>query len=157
MTLTSKIISYLTDNNISFTELDHDKAHTCEDSARLRGEDISIGGKTLLFKDKVSFKLFVISASKQVDSNKVRKILGSSKLRFATTDELMSLCNVEKGALPPFGRPIQDFDLYVDHSIRENEKIAFNAGILTKSIVFKTQDYLKLIDATFCEFQREDS
>ena len=156
MDLTTKIKQYLVDSNISYKELDHDEAHTCEDSARLRGEDISIGGKTLLFKDKTSFKLFVISARLQVDSNKVRKILGSSKLRFATTDELMNLCNVVKGALPPFGRPIQDFDLYIDHSIKKNEKIAFNAGLLTKSIILQTKDYFNLVDATFCNFQKEE-
>lgn len=156
MELTSKIRNYLLENKVTFKELDHDQAHTCEDSARLRGEDISIGGKTLLFKDKSGFKLFVISAKLQVDSNKVRKILGSSKLRFATTQELMDLCYVVKGALPPFGRPIQNFDLYIDHSIKENEKIAFNAGLLTKSIILNIQDYLKLVDATFCDFQKEE-
>jgi Ala-tRNA(Pro) deacylase len=156
MNLTEKILDYLESNNISFKEVDHDIAPTCEDSARLRGEDIRIGGKTLLFKDKKSFKLFVISAALKVDSNKVRKILSSSKLRFATNDELKELCGVEKGALPPFGRPLQDFDLYVDESIKANDLIAFNAGLLTKSIIFKTTDYLKLIDPIFCNFSRDD-
>lgn len=157
MDLAQKIKDYLSQNAVTFRELDHEPAYTCEDSAKFRGEDLAIGGKTLLFKDKKSFKLFVISASLQVDSNKVRKILSSSKLRFASAEELMDLCGVVKGALPPFGRPIQDFDLYIDESIKENDYIAFNAGLLTKSIIFKTSDYLKLVDATFCKFSKDSN
>ncbi|WP_127713995.1 YbaK/EbsC family protein [Halobacteriovorax sp. HLS] len=157
MELKARIIQFLKQNSIPFTIREHEAASTCEDSARLRGEDLAIGGKTLLFKDKVGFKLFVISAKLQVDSNKVRKILNSSKLRFATAGELMDLCSVEKGALPPLGRPVQDFDLFIDESIKANDKIAFNAGLLTTSIILKTEDYLKVVDGQFCEFSRTDN
>jgi Ala-tRNA(Pro) deacylase len=37
-----------------------------------------------------------------------------------------------------------DFDLYVDEAIARNDRIAFNAGSLTDSIVMGAQDYLKL-------------
>jgi len=35
-----------------------------------------------------------------------------------------------------------EFDLFVDESILKNEKIAFNAGSLTDSIVMDVKDYL---------------
>ena len=156
MTITEKLRLLLETNNISFKEVDHDPAATCEASAKARGEDIKIGGKTILFKDKTDFRLFVISAVKQVDSNRVRKILKSQRLRFATNEELKCLCGVEKGALPPFGRDFYPYDLFVDESVLRNEKIAFNAGALTKSFVLKTEDYLKLIKPTICSFAKED-
>lgn len=155
MDKTSEIRKYLEENSVTYKEVEHEVAPTCELSAKLRGEKIEIGGKTLLFKDKKGFRLFVISAALQVDSNKVRKILGSQRLRFATEDELMSKCSVVKGALPPFGRPLQDFDLYIDESIFQNEMIAFNAGVLTKSFILKIEDYKKLVEPVICKFSKD--
>jgi len=153
--LVEKLRTLIQSKKISFEEIDHSAAPTCEASALARKRDIKIGGKTLLLKDKKDFRLFTISAAKQVDSNKVRKILNSQKLRFATKDELQELCGVGKGALPPFGRNIFPYDFYLDKSILDNTEIAFNAGILTKSFILKMEDYLKLIDPIICDFSKE--
>lgn len=152
--ITDQIRNLFVDNNINFREVDHEPAPTCELSANARGESQHAGGKTLLLKDKKGFKLFVISAVLEADSKAIRKILRSPKLRFATEEELLDLAGVVKGALPPFGRPILPFDLYIDESIFKNEIIAFNAGILTKSFILKVEDYLKLIEPIKCSFAR---
>ncbi|OIQ16184.1 MAG: hypothetical protein BM556_16120 [Bacteriovorax sp. MedPE-SWde] len=154
MDITVKIIDILTKNGISYEEVDHGVAQTCEESALARGEDISIGGKTILFKDKRDFRLFTLKASQEVDSNKVRKILKSQRLRFATSVELSELCHVEKGALPPLGKELYPFEHYLDKSILENERIAFNAGILTKSIIMSMKDYIGLTNPIICEFAK---
>mgnify|MGYP003956152879 CR=1 FL=1 len=154
MDLTEKIRQLLTENNIDFSEVDHGPAKTCEESAQERGEDLKIGGKTLLLKDKTKFHLFVLAASLQADSNKIRKVLKTQRLRFASAQELSYLANVEKGALPPFGRPILPLDLYVDESITQNKKIAFNAGLLTKSFILKINDYLKIANPIICHFSK---
>lgn len=155
MSLTAKIIHLLNENKIKFKELDHRSTVTSEESAKARGEDIKIGGKTLLMKDKEDFRLFVLSAALQADSNKMRKILKSQKLRFATEEELKELAGVTKGALPPFGKPILPYDLYVDESILNNEKIAFNAGLLTKSIIMSVKDWKQLVTYQLCQFTKE--
>lgn len=152
--LTERLRELLQENNISFEERDHPAGSTCETAANARGEELKIGGKTLLFKDKRGFHLFVLSAAKQADNNKIRKILKSQKLRFATKEELLELVGVEKGALPPFGRDLLPYDLYLDKSILENEKIAFNAGILTKSFILKVKDYLEVVDPIICQFSK---
>ena len=152
--LTIKIIDFLNANSIEFEERDHPPATTCLDSAKLRGESMDIGGKALFMKSNGEFSLFVLSASKQVNSNKVRKILKSQKVRFATHDELYDLVGVEKGALPPFGRPILPYDLYLDESILENSKIAFNVAMLTKSLILDLNDYLSLVHPTICQFSK---
>jgi Ala-tRNA(Pro) deacylase len=146
--LTHKIRTYLIENKITFKEVDHESAETCEKSAAARGEDLKIGGKTLLFKSKKGFSIFTLSAAKKLDSTKVRKILKSSKLRFARDEEFTELTGTVKGALPPLGRPILELDLYVDNSIFLNDKIAFNAGILTKSFILDIEDYKKIITYT---------
>ena len=41
-----------------------------------------------------------------ITKDKIRKILKSQRLRFATKEELLDLAGVVKGALPPFGRDL---------------------------------------------------
>ncbi len=155
MTLTEKIKKLLVDNSIPFKEIDHEPSPDCITSAQNRNEDLKIGGKSLLLKGLGGFKIFVLSAAKEADSKKIRSILKSSKLRFATQEELLDLAGVVKGALPPFGPPVLPFDLYLDRSILSNEKIAFNAGILTKSIIISVSDYLKLVNPVICDFSKD--
>jgi Ala-tRNA(Pro) deacylase len=155
MILTEKIKTLLLEHSISFKEVDHEPSPDCITSAQNRNEDLKIGGKSLLLKSRDEFKIFVLSAAKEADSKKIRAILKSQKLRFATKEELLELAGVVKGALPPFGRPVQPFDLYLDRSILQNEKIAFNAGVLTKSFIISVEDYLKLVKPFICDFSKD--
>lgn len=138
----NKISNLLHEKNIQFKSLHHKATFTSEESAQERNEDLSIGGKAILMKLDDSFRLFVLSASKKLDNKKIKEKFNSKKIRFATIDELKELTGLVPGSVPPFGRPILEFDLFVDESILKNEKIAFNAGSLTDSIVVGVKDYL---------------
>jgi Ala-tRNA(Pro) deacylase len=144
MEVLDRIRAYLRDNAVPFRELHHEATRTSEDSARVRGEPIEIGGKALLLKVDDDFRLFVLSAALKVDSQAIRERLGARRSRFATPEELMELTGLVPGSVPPFGRPILPFELYVDESIAGNARIAFNAGSLTDSIFLATQDYLRV-------------
>jgi Ala-tRNA(Pro) deacylase len=54
--------------------------------------------------------------------------------------------------VPPFGQPILPFPLFVDSSVFQNERIAFNAGSLTDSIVMAVEDYRRLASAEVFRF-----
>lgn len=138
--------------DVPYRELHHEPTRTSEDSARVRGEDIRIGGKALLMKVGGEFKLFVLSAALRVDSQAIRKHFETRKTRFASADELKKMTGLIPGSVPPFGRPILPFDLYVDESITENERIAFNAGSLTDSIFLSVPDYLRIAQPTVFRF-----
>ncbi len=138
----------LTAGSVDFREVHHDATPTSEDSARARGEDLSTGGKALLMKVGTEFRLFVLPANLRADSGAIRRQLGVKKMRFATADELRELTGLLPGSVPPFGRPILPFDLYVEQRIRDNERIAFNAGSLTDSIIMSVPDYLSLAQPT---------
>ncbi|MCK9409266.1 MAG: hypothetical protein M0R68_09030 [Bacteroidetes bacterium] len=108
---------------------------------------MKIGGKAIVMKIDNVFKLFVLSASLKVDSKKIRERFRVKSIRFATKEELMELTGLVPGSVPPFGQPILPLELYIDHSILENEKIAFNAGSLTDSVILTTKDYLSIVQA----------
>ena len=149
------ILKILDEAQITYKQLHHEITLTSEDSARVRGEAISIGGKALVVKVDKTFKLFVLSASRKFNSSVIKKHFKAKKLRFASKDELMELTDLVPGSVPPFGHPILNLDLYVDESIMKNEKIAFNAGSLTDSIIMQVKDYMKIANPEIFNFSSE--
>jgi Ala-tRNA(Pro) deacylase len=149
------IRALLNEANIVYREVQHPPTPTSEDSARERGEDLRLGGKALLLKVDGTFRLFVLSAAKQLDSSAVKARFGAKKMRFATPEELRERTGLMPGSVPPFGKPVLPFDLYVDESVMENEKIAFNAGSLTDSIIMLVRDYCELAKPDVFKFSKE--
>ena len=138
------IRALLTRKRVEFRELHHAPTRTSEESAKARGEPLEIGGKALLMKVGDDYALFVISAARRIDSGAIRRHLGARKLRFATADELKERTGLLSGDVPPFGEPILPFPLYADESVFENDRIAFNAGSLTDSIIMQVADWERM-------------
>lgn len=155
MTTLDRITQLLSERAISFRLLHHQATRTSEESAAVRGEALEVGAKAIVMKTGGHFALFVISAARRIDGRKIRAHLGVKKTRFATPDELMDLTGLVPGSVPPFGRPILDMDLYVDTSVQANDRVAFNAGSLTDSIIMDAADYFSLIDATIFDFAHD--
>lgn len=151
-TVHDEIKKLLASQGVHFREVHHQPTRTSAESAKARGEDLALGGKAILMKVGEEFKLFVLSAAKKVDSQKIKEHFGEKKLRFATPEELKDLTGLVPGAVPPFGKPATPFDVYVDVSVIANEKIAFNAGSLTDSIIMGCKDYLKVASPMVFEF-----
>jgi Ala-tRNA(Pro) deacylase len=154
--LLDQIRAWLVQENVRFREVHHQPTRTSEESARARGEDICVGGKALVIKVDDAFRLFVLSAARKLDSAAIKRHLGAKKTRFATPEELMEQTGLVPGSVPPFGPPILSFPLFADPSIFENDKIAFNAGSLTDSIVMPVSDYRRLAGAQVFAFSEPD-
>lgn len=153
------IFDLLNSNGIKYKALQHDETPTSEDSARARGEDLSTGGKALVLKFRdvaqkeedhtTGFAIFVLSASRKLHTKAIKKEFKIKNVRFATKEELAEFTDgLVPGSVPPFGRPIINLDLFVDTSVAENEKIAFNCGSLTNSVVMSAADYMKVAAPT---------
>jgi Ala-tRNA(Pro) deacylase len=145
LTVLEAIRELLTRHGVAFRELHHEPTHCWEESARARGEPLRIGGKALLMKAGTHHALFVISAVRKVDSTAIRRELGVGKLRFASADELHAMTGLVPGNVPPFGEPILPFPLHADESVFENDRIAFNAGTLTDSIIMSVADWERIV------------
>lgn len=143
-TVLERIRRLLEQENVAFREVHHEPTFTSEQSAEARGEDIRVGAKALLLKLKNDYCLFAFSAARKLDSGRVRKKLGVQKLRFATKEELAELTDLVPGSVPPFGEPLLPFPLFADPSLLENDRIAFNAGSLTDSIIMGAADWQRI-------------
>jgi prolyl-tRNA editing enzyme YbaK/EbsC (Cys-tRNA(Pro) deacylase) len=134
----------LASHRVTFREVHHQPTYTSEQSAAARGESVDIGGKAIVMKVDEAVHVFVLSAARSVDSSAIRRKLNARRSRFATPEELLQLTGLVPGSIPPFGRPVLDLDLYADDAMLTNERIAFNAGSLTDSIVMAMPDYLRV-------------
>lgn len=140
-----KIRDLLNTAGISYREVQHEPTRTSEESAAARGEDMRIGAKALLLKTDDVFRLFVLPADRKMNSNAIRRYLGVGKTRFATVEELHTMVDLVPGCVPPFGDPVLPFKLYADNAIgTETDKVAFNAGLLTHSIIMTASDWLEI-------------
>lgn len=137
-----KIRTHLKTAGIAFREVHHQPTRTSEESAAARGEPLSIGAKALLLRTDDVFRLFVLPADQKLDSSAVRRHVGARRTRFASVEELDELVGLVPGAVPPFGEPILPFELYADVSVGlDIDKVAFNAGSLTDSIIMTASDW----------------
>jgi Ala-tRNA(Pro) deacylase len=144
LTVLESLREWLKAEGVAFREVHHEPTLTSEDSARARGEELKVGGKALLMRYGDAYGLFVLPANRKADSGAIRRELQTGKMRFASREELAELTGLVPGSVPPFGRPILPFPLYVDAAIGENDRIAFNAGSLTDSMILPMADYLRL-------------
>jgi prolyl-tRNA editing enzyme YbaK/EbsC (Cys-tRNA(Pro) deacylase) len=138
------IRALLREHDVEFREAHHGPTRTSQEASEARGEPIEIGGKAIVAKVDANFHLFVFSAARRIRSRVICKHLGATRFRFATAEELHELTGLVPGCVPPFGRPILPLDLYVDTSILENDRIAFNAGSLTDSMIMSRERYIEI-------------
>jgi prolyl-tRNA editing enzyme YbaK/EbsC (Cys-tRNA(Pro) deacylase) len=145
MSVFEDICRLLDAEQIPYRMVEHGPTRTSEESAAARGEPLSVGAKALVVKTDDVFRIFVVAADTQFDSNAVRKKLGAKKTRFATPEELMELTGLVPGSVPPFGEPILKLELYADVGVgRSHDRVAFNAGSLTNSVILATADWERL-------------
>lgn len=148
------LLEFINNAKVSFKQLHHSPTYTSEESAAVRGESIEVGAKAMLMKLDDVYSLFVLSAARKIDSKKVKTLLPCRSLRFAYAEELLEQTSLRPGSVPPFGKPILPFNLYVDDSIQNLPYVAFNAGSLSDSIIMETQDYLNLCNGVICSISK---
>jgi Ala-tRNA(Pro) deacylase len=140
---------------VAFVEKQHEPTYTSEESARARGEPLKVGAKALVIKADGVYRLFVLPADRRVDSAAIKRHLGVKKLRFADAAELLELTGLVPGCVPPFGPPVLELPLVADPALLANEKIAFNAGSLTTSVIMASADYERVSQAQWLSFSSE--
>ncbi|MDX1630599.1 MAG: YbaK/EbsC family protein [Thermoanaerobaculia bacterium] len=141
-----EILELLRGRDCSFRVTEHEPISSAQEAAAVRDTPTTMGAKAIVFKTDGDFRLFVLRASDRIRSRLVRKELGVSRTRFANRKELLELTSCEPGAVPPFGRPILDLDLYLDPALLENDEIVFTPGRRDRSVFLATGDYLRIAE-----------
>ena len=149
--VTRRIIELLTAQNIPFQKLEHGPVTTSEAAAGARGSRLEEGAKALIVKANEQYYHLIISAAKRVDNNKLRKIVGTNRVRFATSEELQKLTGCLPGAVPPFGN-LFGLPVLMDDALLAEETVYFNCGSHTISLRMTRADLAKAAGAQVQNF-----
>ncbi|WP_039058156.1 YbaK/prolyl-tRNA synthetase associated domain-containing protein [Enterobacter sp. Bisph1] len=153
------LVSLLEQQQARFRVVEHEAVGKCEAVSEIRGTALGQGAKALLCKIKGNgvkmHVLAILAADLQADLARLAQHFGGSKASLASPAEVDALTACVFGAIPPFSfHP--DLHLVADPLLFQRfDDIAFNAGLLEKSVIMNTQDYLRIAQPELVDFRRE--
>jgi len=147
-----KLKRYLDDNQVRYVTITHSRAYTAQEvanSAHIAGKELA---KTVMVKLGGKVAMVVLPAPDRVSMDRLRMITGEKDVAIATEREFEDIFpNCEVGAMPPFGN-LWGVDVFVDQRLREDERIAFNAGNHTELVQMAYADFERLVQPTVAQF-----
>jgi len=156
MEVFNKIVELLQAKGIKFRVCEHEAEGRSEAISKIRGNELSQGLKAMVIMAKLTKKdrkyyLAVFPADKSVNMNAIKQYSkADDSVMLAPIDRAKTLTGCEMGAVPPFSFN-SELHLIADPSIKLNQEIVFNAGVLDKSIFMNINDYIAAAQPTFVE------
>ncbi|WET39008.1 YbaK/prolyl-tRNA synthetase associated domain-containing protein [Citrobacter enshiensis] len=156
-----RLIALLSQEGATWREVSHAPVGKCEAVSEIRGTALGQGAKALVCKVKGNgvnqHVLAILAADQQADLAQLATHLGGLRASLASPVEVDELTGCVFGAIPPFSfHP--NLKLVADPLLFERySEVAFNAGLLEKSVILKTEDYLRIAQPELVTFRRMSS
>ena len=148
--MSTKVIQYLDAEGIEYKPLPHaGPAYTCEAAAEERKVPLNEMIKSILLVDrKKNYYLVGLPADRMVDTARVRVLVGSARLSFASEGEIEEVTGYEMGAVPPllFSR---DIPILFDRGILKNDRVNISSGDPRMGLELSKEDLVSLIKPIF--------
>lgn len=141
MTVFETIKKLLDDAKVSYEVIEHEPVHTSAEAAKIRDTGLSQGAKALVMQGDGKPLLVVVPGDKRASFKNIKSQLSIKDLRMASTEEVETLTALKVGSIPPIGKSI-NLPSYFDKSFLSKDKVAFNAGSLTTSIIMSAADLI---------------
>lgn len=143
-----KIIGLLDRNKVEYKLFSHKEALTWEELAEVQKETGFFGTETKCMVLKAGEKLiiYVTIQGKRVNFDAIKERLGVDKVRLSTPEELNEYFGAKPGCAYPFGFDNQ-YDIYIDPKIYDQEWMLFSPIFPTKTIQAKGADLKKVFDS----------
>jgi Ala-tRNA(Pro) deacylase len=143
MSVAIRLEQLLEESGTPFDVIDHPLAFTAQEeaaSSHVSGRHWAKTEAVLIDGDPA---LAVLPATRRLDIDKLRRVVGTDSVEIAREAEFQDLYpDCELGAMPPFGE-LYGQRTFVDESLREEERIAFHAG-----------DHRTAIEMSYTDFER---
>ena len=154
MPMLAKLQAFLDRHHVSYGHTVHRPTQTTRQLARAENIPAKEVAKTVIVVSEQGYGMAVLSADCSADLRELRELLGLSRLRLATEEELSVLfSDSEPGAEPPFGN-LYGLPVYVDESLCGEDLIAFNAGTHRDAVHMQFRDFARLVQPEFVPFSR---
>jgi Cys-tRNA(Pro)/Cys-tRNA(Cys) deacylase len=96
--------------------------------------------RSILFQIRPEeFLMVLVAGREQVDWKKLRQLVGRSRVRMATEEEVLEVTGYRVGMVSPFGLkdPVR---ILIDSSVLKEEEISIGSGFRNMAIILKSAD-----------------
>ena len=102
--------------------------------------------RSILFQVRPDeFVMVLMAGREQVDWRSLRKLVGRSRMRMATEDEVLEITGYRVGTVSPFGMKRQ-VRVLIDSSVLKEEEISIGSGIRNTAIILKSADLRRALE-----------
>lgn len=154
MSISTRLKSFLEENQIPYSVLTHTATYTAQGAAatmQISGNELA---KTVVLKAGEELILAVLPAPNHVKLDTLATELGKP-VRLATEQEFSShFPDCELGAMPPLGS-LYNLPVFVDESLAADEAIVFNAGTHRDAIRMLYEDFVRVTTPRVSSFARK--
>ena len=127
--------------NIPHRVFRHEKPLTSfEQAAAERNQRPDQIVRSILFQIRPEeFVMVLVAGREQVDWRKLRQLVGRSRIRMATEEEVLEVTGFRVGTVSPFGvkNPVR---VLIDESVFREEEVSIGSGARQMAIIMKTAD-----------------
>lgn len=155
-----EIFELLERENISYKAAFHKPVSSIEEIKDAKISDSEFIAVNLFVTDRKreNYYLIVANSKKKVDLKEVREKIGSKRLSFAASEDLIKYLGLKSGAVSPFG-VLNDrekiVELYIDSCFKD-KVIGVHPNDNTASVWIQTEDLVKIIERTGCSVEYID-
>lgn len=109
--------------------------------------------RSILFQVRPEeFVMVLMAGREQVDWRSLRKLIGRSRVRMATEDEVLEVTGYRIGTVSPLGMKRQ-VRVLIDSSVLRQEEISIGSGVSNTAIILKSADLRRALrDAEVISF-----
>jgi Cys-tRNA(Pro) deacylase len=96
--------------------------------------------RSILFQVRPEeFLMVLVAGPAQVDWKKLRQLIGRSRMRMATEEEVLTVTGYRVGTVSPFGlkNPVK---VLIDASVLQEEEISTGSGVRNVAIILRSAD-----------------
>jgi Cys-tRNA(Pro)/Cys-tRNA(Cys) deacylase len=96
--------------------------------------------RSILFQIRPKeFVMVLVAGREQVDWRKLRQLVGRSRVRMATEEEVLEVTGYRVGTVSPFGlrNPVK---VLIDSSVLREEEVSLGSGVRHTALIMKSAD-----------------
>jgi Cys-tRNA(Pro) deacylase len=101
--------------------------------------------RSILFQIRPEeFVMVLVAGREQVDWRKLRQLVGRSRIRMATEEEVLEVTGFRIGTVSPFGvkNPVR---VLIDESVLREEQVSTGSGARQMAIILKSADLYRAL------------
>lgn len=148
-------VSYLRMRGIRFDVAPHEGAYTARSEANALGLPAEYVLKVVVLRLSTGYAIVVVPASRRIDLDLIRSVIGDHETRLATEDEIAATFpEFDSGALPPLPG-LLGVSSVVDAAIFDHDEVAFADGVRTESMIARPREIFWGENAVVAPIHRE--